>query len=189
MNYPNWFSSQTKNFERFLRPFSGLDNLYFLQIGAYTGDASKWILDNILTSNSSFLFDIDTWQGSDENIHKEFNWQDVELVYDNKMLPYKNVVKYKTTSSMFLKNCIDSFDFIYIDGDHTADAVYKDAILSFPLLKQGGIMAFDDYLWHHDTNNPELEPKLGIDRFLYEHYEDIQILHNEYQVWIKKFNK
>lgn len=189
MNYPNWFSSQSHNFKNFLSTFSGLPNLYFLQIGAYTGDASVWMLENILTSDSSFLVDVDTWSGSEENIHKEFDWTDVESVYNNKVLLYKNLIKHKGTSSSFLNNCTDMFDFIYIDGDHTADAVYRDATLSFPLLKQDGIMAFDDYLWNHDTNNPELEPKIAIDRFLYEHSLNIEILHHGYQVWIKKFNK
>jgi predicted O-methyltransferase YrrM len=37
------------------------------------------------------------------------------------------------------------FDFIYIDGDHTAKGTISDAIRAFSLLKEGGIMIFDDY--------------------------------------------
>ena len=39
------------------------------------------------------------------------------------------------------------YDFIYIDGDHTNEGVFIDSVLSFPLLKNGGIIIFDDYLW------------------------------------------
>lgn len=50
-------------------------------------------------------------------------------------------------------------------------------------------MAFDDYLWKHDSKNPELEPKMGIDKFLKDNKKDIQVLINGYQIWIKKFSK
>lgn len=186
MIYPDWFSNNIKIFDRFLGSMAGMPNLYFLQIGAYTGDASKWLLDNVLTSSESFLIDVDTWMGSEENVHKEFDWKDVELAYNKKILNYKNVIKQKIDSQSYLISCKHSFDFIYIDGDHTSDGVYGDAILSYPLLKSGGIMAFDDYLWHHDTNNPDLEPKQGIDKFLDSVKNDITILYKSYQVWIKK---
>lgn len=186
MNYPNWFSSQEPIFKKFLTPLSNKSNLKFLQIGAYTGDASKWLLENILTDQTSILVDVDTWLGSEEGIHKKFDWDDVEEVYDKKITNFKNIVKYKGSSESYLTSSTEMFDFIYIDGDHTSYGVYSDATLSLPLLKINGIMAFDDYLWHHDTNNPELEPKLGIDKFLKEYKNQFQILFTGYQVWIKK---
>ena len=186
MIYPNWFSNNISLFKNILSHYSNLSNLKFLQIGAYTGDASVWLLENVLIDSSSILIDVDTWAGSEENIHKKFDWQDIESVYDNRMSGYKNVIKKKTTSHEYLSSCSEAFDFIYIDGDHTSDGVYSDAVLSYPLLKVGGIMAFDDYLWHHDTNNPELEPKKGIDKFLESVKNDIRVIHNAYQVWIQK---
>lgn len=186
MIYPNWFSNNVLLFKKFLLPYSGLPNLKFLQIGAYTGDASVWLLENVLKDDSSTLVDVDTWTGSEEEIHKKFDWQDIESVYDNKISSYRNVIKKKTSSFEYLSFCLDTFDFIYIDGDHTADGVYQDASLAFPLLKSGGVMALDDYLWHHDTNNPELEPKQGIDKFLKDVKGRIELLYMDYQVWIKK---
>ena len=47
-------------------------------------------------------------------------------------------------------------------------------------------MAFDDYLWHHDSKDPFLEPKKGIDKFLLEYKNKVDILHVGYQVWVKK---
>ncbi len=188
MDYPNWFStsSSKNNFDKFLNKYRGQKDLKFLQIGAYTGDASVWIAENIFINSGCILIDVDTWRGSEEGIHKTFDWNDIEATYDKKVKRYKNVIKNKTTSGEYLLNCSESFDFIYIDGDHKADSVYKDASLAFPLLKQGGIMAFDDYLWHHDTNNPELEPKPGVDSFLKEFGGFIKILNIDYQVWIEK---
>jgi predicted O-methyltransferase YrrM len=184
MQYPNWFQSSTRNFQVVLDHYKNQPNLKFLQIGAYTGDASIWLLDNILTEPSSILIDVDTWAGSNEEIHKTFDWKDVESVYDQKISRFSNVKKYKGTSTEYLKSCNEKFDFIYIDGDHTAEGVYSDAALSLPLLKSGGILAFDDYLWKHDSQDPKLEPKAGIDRFVEENFDKIKVLINHYQYWL-----
>jgi predicted O-methyltransferase YrrM len=42
---------------------------------------------------------------------------------------------------------MQTYDFIYVDGDHTAYGVIKDAIASYECLNVGGIIAFDDYQW------------------------------------------
>jgi len=39
----------------------------------------------------------------------------------------------------------DELDFVYIDGDHTYDAVSQDLKAFFPKLKQGGLIIGDDY--------------------------------------------
>lgn len=166
--YPNWFEQTAiANFKNYLLPFAGRKDLNFLQVGAYTGDASKWLLENVLTHESSRLTDVDTWRGSDEIIHKEFDWSDVEETYDKKMEPFGDrVTKVKSDSVAFLRTApFFAFDFIYIDGDHTALGVFSDAVGAWPLLKPYGIMAFDDYKWE-SGQSPEHEPKKGIDKFL-----------------------
>ena len=42
---------------------------------------------------------------------------------------------------------MQKFDVIYVDGSHFADDVLTDGINAWRLLKQGGIMIFDDLLW------------------------------------------
>ena len=186
--YPNWFEEDAiYYFALMMRNFRNRENLKFLQIGTYTGDCSKWLLDNVLTKQSSTLTDIDTWLGSNEAVHKEMDFSDVEKVYDDKVSKYGNVIKYKGTSESFLTIAEEnSFDFIYIDGDHTANAVYKDASLSFKALKVGGIIAFDDYDWCHDSKDPDLSPKIGIDKFIKEYLDKIYIYIFFNQVWLSK---
>lgn len=189
MGYPNWFEiNAIKYFDLILpRRFANKPLLDFLQIGSYTGDASEWLLDNILTDRSSWLTDVDTWSGSDEEVHKEFNWKDLEGFYDSRMSAYGNVCKIKDDSKTFLLNAEDNhYDFIYIDGDHTADGAYMDAQLSWGKLKNHGVMAFDDYLWHHESNQDHLRPQPGIDRFLLEHKDQYKIIVMDEQVWISK---
>lgn len=189
MGYPNWFNISAINYFNLILPrrFADKPLLDFLQIGAYTGDASEWLLDNILTNEQSWLTDVDTWSGSDEGIHKQFDWNEIEDFYDSRMSVYKNVCKIKGYSEEFLNTAEKQhYDFIYIDGDHTAHGVYLDAHLSWDKLKPYGIMAFDDYLWQHDTKQDYLRPKPGIDKFLSEHVGEYHLLIMDEQVWISK---
>ena len=59
------------------------------------------------------------------------------------------------------------FDFIYIDGSHMAVDVLTDLILSFRLLKIGGLCICDDYYWTPEIDNFDLgkSPKMAIDAF------------------------
>lgn len=165
--YPNWFEVTAEaNFKNYLLPYAGRSNLNFLQVGAFTGDASKWLLENVLTNETSKLTDVDTWRGSNEPEHEEFDWSDVEETYNKTIEPYKDkVTKVKSDSVQFLKTQpFFSYDFIYIDGDHTALGVFADAVGAWPLLKPYGLMAFDDRTWQGET--PEHSPKKGIEKFL-----------------------
>ena len=189
MGYPNWFKMGAIQYFQLILPerYAGKPYIDFLQIGAYTGDATEWMMENIITHETSWLTDVDTWCGSDENIHKTFNWQDVESYYDERVSKYKNICKIKGYSSDFLQNAEDEhYDFIYVDGDHRAEEVYKDATFGWRCLKKGGIMAFDDYTWSHDSNDPTMSPKPGIDRFLKEYSNDLYLIIRNGQVWVSK---
>ena len=74
---------------------------------------------------------------------------------------------------------------IYLDGSHEAPNVLFDGMLSWGLLKPGGVLIFDDYLWV-----PQLlaghRPQLAIDLFLRYHSGQYDLLHHGYQVAISK---
>lgn len=185
IEYPNWFVGQRYNFENHLTSLAGLPNLKFLQIGVYTGDASIWLLDNILTNPTSTLTDIDTWQGSDEDEHKLINFDDVYQTYLLRIGERNNVLTIKSKSEYALPNLKHSYDFIYIDGDHTAKAVTDDSTAAWKLLKPNGILAFDDYMWGQDMPL-HLTPRPAIDEFLDKYNGEYKLLTKEYQVWIQK---
>ena len=192
--YPNWFDYVRPNFEEFLIPLAGKDNLKFLQLGVYTGDASVWLLDNILTGKNCKLVDVDTWGGSDELAHKDINFADVYCLYLDKIggvtdWHRSSTFEYLTRTILYEQRQHyewQKFDFIYIDADHTTVGVILDAELAWPQLKSGGIMAFDDYTWGHDSGDPRLAPQVGIDLFLHRHELDYQLLTKNSQVWIRK---
>jgi predicted O-methyltransferase YrrM len=184
-DFPNWFVGQQYNFESILSDLKGKPNLKFLQIGAYTGDASVWLLDNILTDPTSTLTDIDTWKGSDEVEHERISFAKVHEYYLERTKKYNNLLSIQSKSEYVLSNLNQMYDFIYIDGDHTAKAVADDAEDSWKILKPSGILAFDDYGWGKDM--PEyLTPKPAIDNFLNKYAGTYDILTKDYQVWIMK---
>jgi hypothetical protein len=77
------------------------------------------------------------------------------------------------------------FDFIYIDGSHTAPDVMTDACMAWGMLKQGGIMLFDDYLWQ-DMPGLLHRPKLGVDFFTTLFSEQNQLCLLGYQYALRK---
>jgi predicted O-methyltransferase YrrM len=180
---PNWFEPVARqNFETYLTPMAGKPNLRFIQVGVFAGHASKWLLDNILTDQSSKLLDIDTWEGSNE--HSEIDFKAIHKEYLERVVyEYSNVyavVASSATHLPYLKK--DYSDFIYIDGDHRALAVQEDAENAWLLLKSGGILAFDDYLWTDEEDTP----KEAVDRFIATHNDELIVLHHGYQVWVQK---
>ena len=187
--YPNWCKiTAEENFKSQLMPLAGKFSLRFLQIGAFTGNASVWLVDNVLTQKNSVLEDVDTWSGSDEQEHKEMDWLDVERTYDSRIAFRPNVIKYKMDSKEFLRSVEEpTYDFIYIDGDHTAEGVLQDAVLAWRLLKAGGIMAFDDYLWE-DPRGVEFQPGWSIDTFVGAVKDESEVLLSNSQVWLRKNN-
>jgi hypothetical protein len=186
--YPNWFAQAAQyNFDALLQEFVGKNDLCFLQLGAYTGDASVWIIENIFTGSNCILMDVDTWKGSKELAHEEMDFDDVFATYRNKVKPYNKILWKQIDTFTFLTsyNYIKEYDFIYIDADHTTAGVLIDAELSWPLLKSGGILAFDDYEW--GSNLPmHLRAKPGIDLFLLRHEGQYELLVKNQQVWIRK---
>lgn len=186
--YPNWFASGAQhNFEKWLAPLKGRDGLRFLQLGVFTGDASAWMAENILTGKDCLLTDVDTWEGSNEEVHHTFDWADVLRNYIAKTIPYRNIQNFLGTSEQFfLRGGTDKFDFIYVDADHTADATYRDGFNSWNRLADGGILAFDDYKWGDHLDDQSLAPKPGIDKFLTEFAGKYKILDLDEQVWIEK---
>lgn len=190
MTYPNWFlqGGAQHNFAKHLpelldRPISAL------QVGAYTGDATVWLFQNLLSRNEeSFLVDVDTWGGSDEPEHKRMDWESVESVYDAKtkeFLDSGKLCKVKSTSDEFFDTNEASYDFIYIDGDHTAASVLKDGVNALKFIKPRGILAFDDYMWRSGKGASH-DPYPAIDAIMTAFQSDFEIMEIGLQVWLRK---
>ena len=175
--FPNWF----KDVEHYFKHVPQ-GPIRALQIGTYTGDATQWLLNN---REIEFIHDVDTWEGSDEPVHSSLNFSSVEEYYDSRFKDVSQVIKYKMTSDKFFSTNTSSYNFVYVDGDHTALQTALDGLNAFRLVEPGGVIAFDDYEWRNGS--AFLEPKLGVDAFLSVCNDKIKLLEKEYQVWVQKW--
>ena len=80
---------------------------------------------------------------------------------------------------------LDHYDAIYVDGSHAAADVLEDAVLAFRLLKRGGVLIFDDYLWNTHLD-PAVIPKPAIDAFLTIFQGHYELMHVGYQVSLRR---
>jgi tetratricopeptide (TPR) repeat protein len=159
-----------------------------LEIGTYSGTSLIKIVQMIPNSAG---FGIDAWKNYGENdlltkieetgIAKSFlkNVESVGLerrvcgICQDSTIALINMLKYN-----------DGYDFIYVDGSHKLLDCYTDLVLSWRLLKSGGIMGIDDYLW----NNEDLlgSPFESVNHFLKKYETEMTVLVKDYRVFIEK---
>jgi predicted O-methyltransferase YrrM len=187
----DWFSESNpervvRQFDEFLSEFKGKPCM-FLEIGSFEGMSTIWMLENILTNKESKLFCIDAWAEWTGDAFVRF----VSNISKTGLKDKVHIVKGDSSEELRMFPS-EYFDFVYVDGDHNEKAVIKDAIGSFRILKKGGIIAFDDYLLGiRYPNSPGSKAmngstKRAIDYFLDVFQDEIEVIHKDYQVWIKK---
>lgn len=151
-----------------------------LEIGSWEGLSSYFVL---ATLPNAVMTCVDTWQGADEHrsgaAARAEVLSKVERTFDANLAPFRErLTKYKGPSYAYFNDHPGSarFDLIYVDGSHRADDVMIDALKSFELLRVGGLLIFDDYLWkYYDRafDNPAaainsfLKLKTGLYRFVH----------------------
>lgn len=174
-----------------LSRFRNKPNLKFLEIGCFEGQATTWMLEHILTDQSARIDVVDTFEGSPEHSTIPGIISKLRQTFEDNIRPYASHVSIHQGRSHDVLPIFEikpTFDFIYIDGSHHQDDVYLDAVLSWPLLKENGVLGFDDYKWEwKDSKSGESQiPRLGIDRFLAEHSGEYALIHKRWQLFIVK---
>jgi hypothetical protein len=59
-------------------------------------------------------------------------------------------------------------------------------VLTFPKIKVGGIVLFDDYLWDDPRYNQSGTPKTAADAFIGCNKHKVEVIDRGYQLWIQK---
>ena len=186
---PDWFSNNIPNFLEIKSQLSSRKRA--LEIGCFEGRSTCWMLQNFLESDGT-IYCIDTFEGSPEHT-------DIQLagLFDRWQNNVKSVITEKQTcnvqvnkSYQGLANLIkdnESFDFIYVDGSHTAPDVLADACMCWGLLRVGGIVLFDDYQWPATLGELKC-PKPGINAFATVYRDQMSVIISNYQVAFKKLS-
>lgn len=194
MKFTNeWTHFNVPIWNQILIGLKGKPSLRFLEIGTYEGQSAIWFLENILTGSESTIDCVDPFYYPNPKGNTDKHTEIKGRFLDN-TLTYREAGRlnlWESHSFEALNHFITLgqgkllFDLIYIDGEHFAKNVLEDAVLSFRLLKPGGIMIFDDYGWdvHRSVWG---KPKIGVDAFLQVYADKLELLHHDYQVIVKK---
>lgn len=135
---------------------------FALEIGCFEGLTSRYICDNLLNYGGRMICvdpltdeylpghpDNEMFIGQYDRFTRNTKGYPIELIRKKSNEVFNQLQDYR-------------FGFIYVDGDHTEEAVYQDAYLAFNLCLPGGKILFDDYEGYRE------ETTRGIDRFLKE---------------------
>jgi predicted O-methyltransferase YrrM len=183
----DWFTRHIPVFKDVTDKLEKRNN--FLEVGSFEGRSACWLLENVLSETGS-LTCIDNWYGvkehnSDGALAEKLFDKNIEL----SKKPNQWVYKLSGNSPEKLGELIksgDKYDFIYVDGHHSSPMVLSDVVMSFWLLKIGGIMHMDDYGWDFYAGSSTQHPKPAIDAFVSCFAEYIEVIYVGYQYAIRR---
>jgi predicted O-methyltransferase YrrM len=195
----DWFTPRAPIWRRLLREFTPAR---IIEIGSWEGRSTCYLIEECANERFVELHCIDTWEGSIE--HDPAAMGLVEARFDGNLAKACELaahpvalIKHKALSYVALAGLIASgrvgdFDLVYVDGSHQASDVLLDAVLGFQLLRVGGVMIFDDYLWSMEQQgfqNFYNMPKPAIDAFVNINQRKLQVLEEPlYQLYIRKLS-
>lgn len=112
-----------------------------LEIGVWEGKSASTFVDMLQDREKIFLIDPILKKKKDIIIT---NFNKIIDISDEDFLFFEMTSEdFKT--KILTKDIIHSFRFIHIDGNHTAEGIYKDLELADLLLLDNGIVAIDDF--------------------------------------------
>jgi predicted O-methyltransferase YrrM len=172
-----------------------------LEIGAFEGRSTCKMIALFAAHTPIALTCIDTWEGAIihtervQSEHEERFDRNVALAIGRATHPVE-FRKIKADSFLGLASLVHhgesgTFDWIYLDASHKASDVLGDAVAAFRLLKSGGILVFDDYLWtdplQHGGSVMDT-PKPAIDAFINLHFDQLTVVSGAglWQMYIRK---
>lgn len=126
------------------------DIIKILEIGVYHGANICSLTKTYAIHNNSEIHCIDPWLNYNEyNEYKTEQTTNYSLFINNisklSSTDLHKIYMYRGLSENIIPQFEnESFDMIYIDGNHLPKFVLEDAVLSFKKLKKGGWMIFDD---------------------------------------------
>ena len=181
----NWFQDSARaNWDQLVPQ---INPARILEIGSFEGASTCYMLQK--TAGDTEIHCVDTWEGGIE--HDTVDMNSVEQRFDrnvavatSRAVGRVNLVKHKGFSDLMLARLLaegkrNYFDWIYVDGSHQAPDVLFDAVASFRLLRVGGMLVFDDYLWAENLptgKDPIRCPKPAIDAFTNLYCRKLQLL-------------
>lgn len=153
----------------------------YLEIGAYEGRHLAFV-DHLLPGKVAATV-IDPWFDPALNPEEKYHSVEPRFARNARRLGFSALKVVRGFSTYELPKMLEAgaaFDLIYVDGSHTAWAVFVDLAFCAALLRVGGLMILDDY-WHgvSEIGGPGVKP--AVDRFhgAFRDYFEIAALHRQ----------
>ena len=180
-DWTTWqFESWVDLFQPYRKP-----GMELLEIGSWEGRSSIFFLNYFPQSR---LTCVDTFEGGDEH-QSDYALDGLEQRFDHNIQSFaERISKIKARSRDALPALAigsQQFDFAYVDGGHRAEDAFADALLTWPLIRRGGVVLFDDYEWGLEKPITE-RPKLGIDLALKHLEGQFELIFHDWQILIQK---
>lgn len=180
----DWFDRHVADWVKFLGPQAGRE-CHALEVGVYEGRSTVWLLENVLTHPAATVTCVDTFGGGAEHAGTDLAGLEARFRANTAKYGEKVVVRKGRSENVLRGLPRGRYDFVSIDGSHEAADVLADAVLSWPLVRPGGRVCFDDYGWWTDPA-PERSPKIAVDVFLAAYRSNLHSVYIDYQAWIHK---
>lgn len=183
-----WFDGSIELWIELLSPLKALESpVEMLEIGSWEGRSTLFLLGYFPEGK---LTAVDTWEGGVEH-RQRADLNALERRFDQNLSAFQDrLVKRKGLSSVVLSEMAsrerECFDLIFVDGSHFADDVMIDAVMAWRLLRKGGILIFDDYLWRIERYGWKKNPAQAINLFLRLIKGEFTLLHVGHQLAIRK---
>lgn len=154
----NWPRSAHDHIENWKAWTGHLKAPRILEIGSYEGRSA--VVWNSIHPDGTIVC-VDPFEGASHG-------DGYEAAFDENTagLPVAKMRMRSTDALVELAKVGARFDVVYIDGDHTAGMACLDGLMSWDLLRRGGIMIFDDYEWGDGGSRAGDNPRVGVDAFL-----------------------
>lgn len=172
--------------------------LQVLEVGVFEGRSTCWLLENFCKTAESGIVAVDSFAGGEE--HRGIDLGGLRGRFEENVAAVGSACPVEVRQGdsldelcrLVVEEPAREFDFISIDGSHRACDVISDAVLAFRLLKRGGVMAFDDYLWRPfkpGSEDPLSTPKMAVDAFTTLFARQARVIAGFpiYQLYVQKF--
>lgn len=124
------------------------------EIGSFKG-LSAFIVGSGMSLNGGSYYCIDTFKAENPELQDE----DTFIAFSQAIKGLEHIIKPVMALSCDQKALVtvpNNLDFVYIDGAHDEENVWKDTVNYYDKVRKGGLLLFHDHTW--------VTVKAGIDR-------------------------
>ena len=150
----------------------------YLEIGSYEGRSLFYAVESIKKYRGTGLVtSIDAWVDTME-VEQRFK---SNVAYAKEQNPAVTVEirrgkSAQQTVMLLAEGRVNYYDLVYVDGATEAPDVLNDLLMAYQLVRPGGLIICNNYLWTSRKGNPVLDPKMAIDVFTNVFYQKVGVM-------------